>query len=225
MNPPLIEFDAVSREYPAHPPVRALHECSLTIDRGDFMTVFGPSGSGKSTWLGLAGLLDRPTSGSIRFNGIQTQELGQDQRAALRSAHLGFVFQAFFLLPDRTVAENVRLPLIYQATDHSQRDDLVDAAIEKVGLAGRRSALARQLSGGEMQRTAIARALVNRPPLLLCDEPTGNLDSANSARIMETLRQLNQDGIAIVVVSHDPTIAAAGDRSLHILDGIASEQD
>jgi len=191
--------------------VPALRPADLVIEAGDYVAVTGPSGSGKSTLLHLLGLLDAPTEGSYLLDGLDTSTLNDRDRSALRGRRIGFVFQAFHLLPYRTALENVLLAELYNRTPRG-------------GLGHRRDALPTTLSGGECQRVAIARALVNRPSLLLCDEPTGNLDSRNAAALMELLDQLNAAGFTIVVITHDPGVAAHAGRAIGISDGMLSER-
>lgn len=216
---PVLEFRDVTRTYPGPPEVTALRECSMTISSGDFVTICGPSGSGKSTWMGLAGLLDRPTTGSVLVNGVDVTGLAEASRAALRGQWLGLVFQSFHLMPHRTVVQNIALAGMYAGVPSQQRRERADQIAHRVGLGHRAHALARTLSGGEMQRTAIARALMGDPLLVLCDEPTGNLDSGNSAAVMSLLHELNDDGTTIVVITHDPEIAASGSCRLRVRDG------
>ncbi|HEU5159778.1 MAG TPA: ABC transporter ATP-binding protein [Streptosporangiaceae bacterium] len=222
---PVIDFSGVRRTYPGPPPVAALKPADLVIGRGDYVTVVGPSGSGKSTFLNVAGLLDRPTGGVYRLDGIDTASLGERDRTALRGRRIGFVFQAFHLLSHRTAIENVMLSLLYTGTPRRRRRRLAMETLEQVGLVGRAHALAGQLSGGERQRVAIARALVNRPSLLLCDEPTGNLDTGTAQTVLALIDELHTAGFTVLVVTHDPGVAARGQRAVAIRDGILSESD
>ena len=196
----------------------------LVIEAGDYVAVTGPSGSGKSTLLHLLGLLDAPTEGSYLLDGLDTSALRDRDRSALRGRRIGFVFQAFHLLPYRTALENVLLAGLYNQTSRGNRVRAAAGALDAVGLAHRLDALPTTLSGGECQRVAIARALVNRPSLLLCDEPTGNLDSRNAAALMELLDQLNAAGFTIVVITHDVQVAAHARRAIDISDGMLSER-
>ncbi|HMR48304.1 MAG TPA: ABC transporter ATP-binding protein [Arachnia sp.] len=216
---PVLEFEDVTRTFPGPPPVTALRECSLAILPGDLVTVRGPSGSGKSTWLHLAGLLDRPTSGRIRLDGTDTSLLSERARTQLRSRRIGFVFQSFHLIPHRTVRENVALPGVYQAMPPDERERSAAGLIERVGLGHRLDTPANRLSGGEMQRVAIGRALMGDPPILLCDEPTGNLDSENGERVMELLLRVNAEGTAVVIITHDQDIARTGRSQFVTRDG------
>ncbi|MDX6742016.1 ABC transporter ATP-binding protein [Actinocorallia sp. A-T 12471] len=223
--PPVIEFSGVGLTHPGPPPVPALHPADLRIGRGEFVTVVGPSGSGKSTFLNVTGLLDRPTEGVYRLDGIDTATLGEAQRTALRGRRIGFVFQSFHLLPHRSAVENVMLALVYTGVPRKERRALAVDALQRVGLGHRREAAASQMSGGERQRVAIARALVGRPSLLLCDEPTGNLDSGNADRVLDLLGGLHAAGMTLVVVTHDGEVAARGQRSVVIRDGLLRERE
>jgi putative ABC transport system ATP-binding protein len=221
---PVIELRGVARTYPGPPPVPALRPASLVLGAGDYVAVTGPSGSGKSTLLHLLGLLDTPTEGSYLLDGLDTSALGDKDRSALRGRRIGVVFQAFHLLAYRTAVENVLLAQLYNNTPRSDRLAAAAAALRAVGLGHRLDALPTTLSGGECQRVAIARALVNQPALVLCDEPTGNLDSANAAALMELLDRLNAAGYTIVVITHDPQVAAHARRVITISDGALAEQ-
>ena len=223
MTTPVIELHGLARTYPGPPPVPALRPADLVIEAGDYVAVTGPSGSGKSTLLHLLGLLDSPTAGSYLLDGLDTSRLGDRDRSALRGSRIGFVFQAFHLLPYRTALENVLLAQMYNQTPRSARVRAAVDALDAVRLGHRLDALPTTLSGGECQRVAIARALVNRPSLLLCDEPTGNLDSQNAAALMDLLDQLNAAGFTIVVITHDVSVAAHGGRTIAISDGVLSE--
>jgi putative ABC transport system ATP-binding protein len=224
MPAPVIELDGLARTYPGPPPVPALRPASLVIDAGDYVAVTGPSGSGKSTLVHLLGLLDTPTAGRYLLDGLDTSTLGDKDRSALRGRRIGVVFQAFHLLPYRTALENVLLAELYNQTPRGARLAAAAGALGEVGLGHRLDALPTTLSGGECQRVAIARALVNRPALLLCDEPTGNLDSANAAALMDLLDELNAAGYTIVVITHDPAVAAHARRRVAISDGVLSER-
>jgi putative ABC transport system ATP-binding protein len=224
MSGPVIELKGVARTYPGPPPVPALRPADLVIDAGDYVAVTGPSGSGKSTLLHVLGLLDAPTAGTYLLDGLDTGTLGDRDRSALRGGRIGFVFQAFHLLPYRTALENVLLAELYNQTPRGHRLGRAVDALRGVGLGHRLDALPTTLSGGECQRVAIARALVNRPSLLLCDEPTGNLDSANAATVMELLDELNAAGFTIAVITHDTNVAAHARRAIAISDGVLSER-
>jgi putative ABC transport system ATP-binding protein len=224
MTVPVIELRGLARTYPGPPPVRALRPADLVIAAGDYVAVTGPSGSGKSTLLHLLGLLDTPTAGSYLLDGLDTSALHDRDRSALRGRRIGIVFQAFHLLSYRTALENVVVAQLYNQTSRGTRFQAAIDALIAVGLGHRLDALPTTLSGGECQRVAIARALVNQPSLLLCDEPTGNLDSRNAAALMELLDQLNSGGLTIVIITHDPAVAAHASRTVAISDGILSER-
>jgi putative ABC transport system ATP-binding protein len=203
--------------------VVALTGVDLRVEQGEYLAVEGPSGSGKSTLLNVLGLLDRPTEGHYRFEGWSVADLSERQRAAVRGNRVGFVFQAFHLLPHRTVLENVWLSSLYTATGRKERVTQANEAIDRVGLSHRRDFKPTTLSGGERQRVAIARAVVGRPSLLLCDEPTGNLDSTTSASVLDLFEELRTDGLTIVVVTHDETVSGHADRVVRMKDGRLGE--
>ena len=215
----VLELSKVCKSFGFDPVVTALVDIDLIVNRGDWLAITGPSGSGKSTLLNIIGCLDQPSSGSFRFDGIETTTLKEAERAGLRSQRIGFVFQSFHLLPYRTVLENVMLAEIYRGQPQQGRRQRAMQAITRVGLAHRADFLPMKLSGGERQRVAIARAIVGNPSLLLCDEPTGNLDSANSANLLDIFEELNRDGLTLVVVTHDPEVARRSARQIHIIDG------
>ena len=215
----VLELRKIGRTYGTEPPVHALTDIDLSLERGDWISITGPSGAGKSTLLNIIGCLDRPTSGSYFVDGIDTTELSDDERAGLRSQRIGFVFQSFHLLPYRTVLENVMLAEVYRQTSFGGRRDRALAAIERVGLTQRADFLPTKLSGGERQRVAIARALVGSPSLLLCDEPTGNLDSTNTAAILDFFAELNKEGLTLAIVTHDENVASRASRRVRIVDG------
>jgi macrolide transport system ATP-binding/permease protein len=215
----VLELHKVSKQYGSEPAVHALVDVDLWLDRGDWLSITGPSGAGKSTLLNIICCLDRPTNGGYFIDGIDAAKLTDKQRAGLRSQRIGFVFQAFHLLPYRTVLENVMLSEVYRKQHHSGRRDRALAALERVGLSHRVDFLPMKLSGGEKQRVAIARALVGSPGLLLCDEPTGNLDSKSSSAILDLFEKLNQDGLTLVVVTHDENVANRASRRVHLVDG------
>ncbi|MEU9298423.1 ABC transporter ATP-binding protein [Streptomyces sp. NPDC048266] len=224
-EPPVIEFRQVGLTYPGPPPVEAFRPSDLTIRRGEFITVVGPSGSGKSTFLNIAGLLDTPTTGSFLLDGIDTGRLRDTERTALRGRRIGFVFQAFHLLAHRSARENVELAMVYSGAPRRERPKRAREALARVGLGHRTDALPTRMSGGERQRVAIARALVARPSLLLCDEPTGNLDTGNAEAVLQLLEALNAEGITIVLITHDLAVAARGRRTVTIRDGVLSESE
>ncbi len=216
---PVIELDGVSRTYGADPPVHALRSVDLRIRRGEWVAIVGPSGSGKSTLLNVLGLLDRQTAGSYRFDGVDVGGLDDEARSWLRGRRIGFVFQAFHLLPHRSALENVMLAELYVRAPRAGRRDRAEAALARVGLAHRAAFLPTRLSGGEKQRAAIARAVVGEPSLLLCDEPTGNLDSENARGVLELFRRLSDGGLTLAVITHDPAVAAWAHRHVRIVDG------
>jgi putative ABC transport system ATP-binding protein len=217
---PLIEFRNVYRIYGAgEAEVRALDGVSLTIRKGEFVAIMGPSGSGKSTAMNIIGCLDRPTAGEHLFRGVELGRLGQDQRALFRRHYLGFVFQGFNLLPRTTALENVELPMIYRGLPRVERIKRARAALDRVGLKGREDHDPSQLSGGQQQRVAIARALAGNPAVILADEPTGNLDSRRSHEIMGLLTELNREGITIVMVTHEDSMAEYASRFMEFTDG------
>ena len=216
----VLELVGVGRTYPGRPVVHALRATNFTVGTGDYVAIVGPSGSGKSTILNLMGLLDRPTEGVLRIDGIDTARLNERDRTALRGSRIGFVFQSFHLLPYRTATENVALAQVYQGIRQPVRIRAARAALARVGLTHRADASPTTMSGGERQRVAIARALVNRPSLLLCDEPTGNLDSHTAAAILDVLDLLHDDGVTIVMITHDAQVAGRAQRAVTIRDGI-----
>jgi len=218
-GPDLVVLEGIERRYGSSPPVVALRGVDLRVRAGEWLGVVGPSGSGKSTLLHIVGCLDRPDEGRYRFAGIDVAALSDNERAGLRARRLGFVFQSFHLLAHRSVAENVMLAEIYHGGRRDGRRDRAQAALKAVGLSHRASHRPTQLSGGERQRAAIARALVNEPALLLCDEPTGNLDSATTAVILELLADLHSRGLTIVMITHDQDVAARAQRRVRIVDG------
>jgi putative ABC transport system ATP-binding protein len=215
----VLELRRVGRHYPGSPPVRALDDVSLSVDAGELVGIVGPSGSGKSTLLNVIGTLDRPSVGQLLIENIPVAELSDASLSGLRASRIGFVFQQFHLLAAMTSVANVATGLLYEGVPRRRRTELAIDALERVGLGERLDHKATQLSGGERQRVAIARAIVADPAIVLADEPTGNLDSRTSADIMALLRRLNDDGSTIIVISHDPDIAASLPRRISLRDG------
>jgi ABC-type lipoprotein export system ATPase subunit len=220
---PVVEVRELCRVYPSDPPVNALRSVNLTINKGDWITIVGPSGSGKSTLLNILGCLDRPTSGAYLIDGIDAGRLNDDERTALRARRIGFVFQTFHLLGHRTAIENVMLAEVYGGGDRAGRRERALANLERVGMGGRRDFLPTRLSGGEQQRVAIARALLGNPTLLLCDEPTGNLDSVNTESLLSLFEELAEDGLTLAVITHDEDVARHGRRLVRMVDGTLTE--
>ncbi len=220
---PVIELQGLSRTFPGTPPVEALRGVHLRVDRGDYVSIIGPSGSGKSTLLHILGLLDRPTEGDYLLDGLATGSASDEDRAMLRGGRIGFVFQSFHLLPHRTVLDNVLLATLYSGVPRAERRDRALAALDRVGLSHRLDFLPTVMSGGERQRVAVARAVVASPHVLLADEPTGNLDSENSAGVLDLFDELHRDGLTLVVITHDPTVSARARRRIRIADGFLTE--
>jgi putative ABC transport system ATP-binding protein len=220
MNDAIIALEGVSRTYTSgRLAVPALVSVDLVIDRGEFVAIIGPSGSGKSTMMNILGCLDRPTSGRYILDGTPVDTLDDDGLARLRSRAIGFVFQSYNLLPRTTALENVSAPLMYQGVGRRERHARAQAALERLGLGDRLDHEPTELSGGQQQRVGIARALVTEPALLLADEPTGNLDSHSGAEVIELFHALHASGRTIILITHDPEVAAVADRQIHIRDG------
>jgi len=216
----MIRLEKISRHYQVgSETVNALKDFTLEIQSGDYLSVMGPSGSGKSTLLNQLGLLDTPYSGSYKINDLETTQLGEAERAQLRNKKIGFVFQAYHLIDRLTALENVELPLTLIGTDPTERKARAIELLERLGLGRYIHQRPQQLSGGQRQRIAIARAVITHPEILLADEPTGNLDQASGAKVVELLEQLNSDGITLVIVTHDSELGARARKQVKMVDG------
>jgi len=217
----MIELEAIDKTYQVGgSPLHALQQINLTIADAEYLAITGPSGSGKSTLLNMIGLLDRPDQGRYRLDGVATEALSEESRAQLRRQKIGFIFQAFHLVPRLTAYENIELPLMLAELSRAQRKQQVEQVLQQVGLLGHSQQRPGQLSGGQMQRIAIARAIVMRPPILLADEPTGNLDRASGEEVVQLLERLNQQGMTVLMVTHNPELAYRASRKLTLVDGI-----
>jgi putative ABC transport system ATP-binding protein len=222
---PLIRMQNISKVFLTDEvETRALSSVNLEIKNGEFVSIAGPSGCGKSTLLSILGLLDSPNEGTYWIHRDEVENLSLSDRTRIRNREIGFVFQAFNLIGDLTVYENVELPLTYRSMGSAERKQRVQEVLERVQMAHRMKHYPSQLSGGQQQRVAVARALVGQPAILLADEPTGNLDSKNSEAVIDLLRQLHADGATICMVTHDPRYASIADRTIHLLDGCIVEQ-
>jgi putative ABC transport system ATP-binding protein len=222
---PLIHLESVTKVFVTDEvETHALAGIHIDIQKGEYVSISGPSGCGKSTLLAILGLLDTPSDGTYVLNGKPVSGLKMQERARIRNREIGFIFQAFNLIGDLTVYENVELPLTYRGTPGAERKKLVHEALEKVGMSHRVKHYPSQLSGGQQQRVAVARALVGSPSVLLADEPTGNLDSANGEAVMDLMRELHRNGATIVMVTHDPRYARFADRGIHLFDGRVVEE-
>ena len=219
----VVELEGVNRTFDGTPPVEALKSTSVVVNEGDYVAIVGPSGSGKSTLLHLLGLLDSPSSGTYRLDGVDTQGISEAEKAGLRATRIGFVFQSFHLLATRTTIENVALGELYVAGSKAERKARAEQALRRVGLGHRLDAYPTTLSGGERQRVAVARALAAAPALLLADEPTGNLDSVTTGSILDLFDELHQSGLTIMMITHDSDVAARAGRQLNINDGVVTE--
>ncbi len=216
----IIRLEHISKIYhPGENEIRALSDVSLTVHKGEFVAIVGQSGSGKSTLMNLLGCLDTPTDGAYILEGSDVSTLSDHQLSAIRNRQIGFIFQGFNLIPSLTALENVELPLIYRGVGREERRRAARESLERVGLSNRMRHRPAEMSGGQQQRVAIARAIAAHPPILLADEPTGNLDSTSGADVMDILRSLNRDGHTVILITHDSGIAAAIDRVVHIQDG------
>ena len=220
---PVVALSGLGRRFGTDPPVDALVDVDLQVPDGQWVAVIGPSGSGKSTLLNVIGCLDIHTEGTYMFCGLDVGALTDRQRAGLRCRAMGFVFQAFHLLGQRSVLENVMLAEVYRRAPFSHRRERAAEALDKVGMGHRADFMPTRLSGGERQRTAIARALMGSPRLLLCDEPTGNLDSNTTASVLDLFQQLNESGMTIITITHEPDVAERASRQVRIIDGILAE--
>ena len=200
-------------------PVRVLKNVNMTVEQGEYLAIMGPSGSGKTTLMNLIGCLDVPTSGDLELDGKDLKDLSDDQLAEIRNKHIGFVFQSFHLLPKMDALENVALPLLYAGVPLKERKKRAEEALKAVGLEERIHFLPNQLSGGQCQRVAIARAMVGKPTMLLADEPTGALDTKSGNQIMDIFRQLSRDGMTIIMITHEQSVADCADKIYYILDG------
>lgn len=220
----VVELEGVSRTFAGSPPVEAVRDANLSVASGDYVAIVGPSGSGKSTLLHILGCLDTPTSGTYRLLGRDTGKLSDGLRTSLRGSEIGFVFQAFHLLPYRSVLENVMAGLVYNRTPRRERKQRAQEALERVGLAHRIGFTPRKLSGGERQRVAIARAIAAQPTLLLCDEPTGNLDTKTTISLLDLFDELRTDGLTLMVITHEERVSQRADRRIEMIDGALTEE-
>ena len=222
----MLELDHIYKDYlQGKLTVPVLKDVTLHVDRGEYVAIMGPSGSGKTTLMNIIGCLDTPTSGEYTLNGTSLLHHKDKELSAVRNRSIGFVFQSFNLLPRQSAVDNVALPLLYAGVSRKERRERAVSALEKVGLADRMNFKPTQLSGGQKQRVAIARAMVTKPDILLADEPTGALDSASGHQVMELFRQLNEEGMTVIMITHDPEIAAHAKRVLLIRDGVLSVRE
>ena len=220
----ILEMHHIYKDYyPGNMVVPVLKDVNLNVENGEYLAIMGPSGSGKSTLMNIIGCLDKPTKGDFRLDGLDILNLSENALADVRLNKLGFVFQNFQLLPRQTAVENVALPLIYAGVSKKERLKRAAAALDKVGLSARLDFVPNQLSGGQKQRVAIARAMVNQPKILLADEPTGALDSKSSAQVMDLFTTLNQEGVTVIMITHDSHVAGFAKRRVDIFDGEISE--
>lgn len=220
----ILEMTDVCKDYfRGKIPVPVLKDINLNVEEGEYIAIMGPSGSGKTTLMNLVGCLDVPTSGTLKLNDVDISTQTEDQLAGLRNSFIGFVFQQFHLLPEMDARDNVALPLLYAGVGLKERRERAEEALKMVGLEERIHFKPNQLSGGQCQRVAIARAVVGKPKLLLADEPTGALDTASGEQVMEIFSELNRQGITIVMITHEPSIAACANKVYHIRDGVLKE--
>ena len=223
---PILELKDICKDYQqGREPVRVLKNINLTVEKGDYLAIMGPSGSGKTTLMNIIGCLDVPTSGSYILEGRDLKDLSDDDLAEVRNKHIGFVFQSFHLLPKMDALDNVALPLLYADVPLKERRARAEEALKAVGLGERIHFYPNQLSGGQCQRVAIARAIAGKPQLLLADEPTGALDTKAGNQIMEIFRRLSDEGMTIIMITHEPSIAACADKTYRILDGELKTQE
>ena len=217
---PILKLMDICKDYQqGREPVRVLKNINLEVEKGDYLAIMGPSGSGKTTLMNIIGCLDIPTSGTYELDGKDLKDLKDDDLAEIRNKHIGFVFQSFYLMPKLDARDNVALPLLYADVPLKERRERAEEALKAVGLGERMDFLPNQLSGGQCQRVAIARAMVTKPDILLADEPTGALDTKSGNQIMDIFRQLSEEGMTIIMITHEPAIAACADKTYHILDG------
>ena len=217
---PILKLTDICKDYQqGREPVRVLKNINLEVEKGDYLAIMGPSGSGKTTLMNIIGCLDIPTSGTYELDGKDLKDLKDDDLAEIRNKHIGFVFQSFYLMPKLDARDNVALPLLYADVPLKERRERAEEALKAVGLGERMDFLPNQLSGGQCQRVAIARAMVTKPDILLADEPTGALDTKSGNQIMDIFRQLSEEGMTIIMITHEPAIAACADKTYHILDG------
>ena len=220
----ILEMHHIYKDYyPGNMVVPVLKDVNLNVEEGEYLAIMGPSGSGKSTLMNIIGCLDKPTKGDFKLDGLDILNLSENALADVRLKKLGFVFQNFQLLPRQTAVENVALPLIYAGVGKRERLKRAAAALDKVGLSDRINFVPNQLSGGQKQRVAIARAMLNQPKILLADEPTGALDSKSSAQVMDLFTTLNQEGVTVIMITHDSHVAGFAKRRVDIFDGEISE--